>query len=573
MLNSIRKLLSPPVFEGNQEKTRIAGQLNSILLFVTITSLIALPFLTSFTESSNRLPILFLVLSAVTVEIIAYLFMRRGQVTLASNLFLLTLGVSVLGSYAFSTPGSAGATLSLTILIAFTTLLRDARAILRLIAFIIAFTLFIIFAQDHHWITPALAASTNPISNWVSNSFALIIAGLGLYLSSLSLKRALDSSLSAQVRLQKSNQDLDELRKELEQHVAERTSALDRRASQLQTISDLARAIASVQDVETLLPYITNLVSARFGFYHAGIFLIDEAREFAVLSAANSEGGQRMLNREHKLRLDNNSIVGYVTSHGEPRIALDVGADAVYFNNPDLPNTRSEMALPLRISDHTIGALDVQSEQPNAFVDEDIATLTILGDQIAIAIENARLFSAARMALNESEQTFEQYVKQQWSTFANQLRSTGYVFDGNRTSQYVPRGPRERVKSVAQTGRLSLEKESNQITVPIRFRGQTVGVLEVKSKKNNRQWTRDELTLLESAAERAALALENARLVESAQRRASRERAIGEIASRIGAVSDVDSIMQAAVEELGRKIGGAMEVSIELGDRDGQVNV
>jgi len=566
MLNSIRKFLSTPIFADDEEKTRIARLLNFILLFIIIATSLALPLLIVFTEPINRLPLLILSFSFILAELIALMVMRRGQVTLASTIFLLSLGIGILGAYAASAPGSTGAAISLTILVAFTTLLLDARAIFRLIIFIIAFTFVVIVAQNNGWIIPAFTVSTDPISIWITNSFTLVLMGLGLYLSSVSLKRALDNSLTSQTRLQRINQELDELRKALEQRVAERTADLKKRADQLETVSNVARVLTSVQDINKLLPDITQLVSNRFGYYHVGIFLIDEAAEFAVLRAANSEGGARMLNRQHKLKLDSNSIVGFVTSRKEPRVALDVGADSVYFDNPDLPNTRSEMALPLRISGRVIGALDVQSTQPNAFSEEDVVTLTVLADQIAIAIENARLFSASTAALSESERTFERYVKQEWGTFASQAKSTGYMFDGNRTLPVKPKGQQEKIKALAQTGRLSLERASSEITVPIRLRGQTVGFLEVNSKKGNRQWTRDEISLLESAAERAALALENARLVETAQRRASRERAIGEISSRIGAVTDVDAIMQMAVEELGRKISGAMEVTIELGE-------
>src|SRR6185436_19247605 len=168
----------------------------------------------------------------------------------------------------------------------------------------------------------------------------------------------------------------------LEQRVQERTNALEERASELRTVSDVARTLTSVQDLDTLLSEITRLVSERFGFYHVGIFLLDEAHEFAVLRASNSDGGARMLNRHHKLKLDSNSIVGYATTHNEVRIALDVGTESIYFNNPDLPDTRSEMALPLRISGRVIGTLDVQSTEPNAFSEEDAAILSILADQV-----------------------------------------------------------------------------------------------------------------------------------------------------------------------------------------------
>ena len=385
------------------------------------------------------------------------------------------------------------------------------------------------------------------------------------YFASIAGRRQ-DISQKLNIDLRQREIELEQARSVLEQRVVDRTTALEKRANQLQAVSKVAHTIAAIQDMDLLLPEITNLVSDRFGFYHAGIFLLDEKNEYAILRAANSAGGQNMLSRQHKLKLDMNSIVGYVTSRGEPRIALDVGADSVFFNNPDLPDTRSEIALPLHIGGQVIGALDIQSTAPNAFTEEDINVTAILADQIAIAIENARLFSEAREALSESERTFSSYVKQEWTGFASQSKNTGYLFDGTRTTVLDKKDKTEKVKTLAKTGRLSLEKETTELTIPIKFRGQTVGILDVKSKRGNRQWTQDEIALLEAAAERAAFALENARLVESAQRRASRERAIGEISTKIGAVSDLEAIMQTAVEELGRRIGGTAEVTLELGN-------
>jgi GAF domain-containing protein len=325
-----------------------------------------------------------------------------------------------------------------------------------------------------------------------------------------------------------------------------------------------------LQSLDELLPATTELISDRFGYYHTGIFLLDENREFAVLRASNSEGGKRMLARQHKLKLDTNSIVGYAVIHGEPRIALDVGTDAVYFNNPDLPDTRSEIALPLRVGGRVIGALDVQSTIPNAFATEDIATLATLADQVAIAIENSRLFGEAREALKESEETLARYVKQQWQAFSSKSESTGYRYDGKQTIPLEKKNDASVARPLPQTGSLALARESGKLSVPIRFRGQVIGVLDVNSKNKTRTWTQDDLTLIEAAVERAALALENARLVEDSQRRAARERTIGEISTKIGAVSNMEAIMQVAVEELGRRIGGAAEVTVELGENDNQ---
>ncbi|HET9910195.1 MAG TPA: GAF domain-containing protein, partial [Anaerolineales bacterium] len=420
----------------------------------------------------------------------------------------------------------------------------------------IGFTLLSIFAV-FRLATPETFASA------VEGTVLIVFGAIFLYLIITSLQDAVRKSQSSTNELQATNAQLTALRDDLELRVQERTAALEKRALQLQTVASLARTIATLKDLDFLLPEITKLVSEQFGFYHIGIFLIEEAGEHAVLQASNSEGGKRMINRRHQLRLDSTSIVGYVTSRGESRITQDVGYDTVYSKNADLPETRSELALPLQAGGHTIGALDVQSTQINAFSQEDISVLTTLADQIAIAIENSRLFGESTRALSESQLTIEKYVKQAWDSFTQQAKQSGFMFDGKQVIPLEKGTRREQVKAAAKTGRLSLERASDTIAVPIKLRGQLIGVLDVRSKNGQRQWTRDEIAMLEAAAERAALALENARLVDSAQRRAARERIIGEISTRIGAANNFDAILQTAVEELGRKIGGA-EVTLEI---------
>ncbi|MEJ2710024.1 MAG: HAMP domain-containing protein, partial [Anaerolineales bacterium] len=153
----------------------------------------------------------------------------------------------------------------------------------------------------------------------------------------------------------------------LEQRVSERTRELERRSLQIQVAAEVARDVSATRDLSELLQRAVNLVRERFGFYHAGIFLVDEKREYVVLRAATGEAGRKMLLQGHKLRIGEMGIVGYATGSGQPRIALDVGIDAVHFQNPLLPETRSEIALPLKSGDQVIGALDVQSKQAAAF--------------------------------------------------------------------------------------------------------------------------------------------------------------------------------------------------------------
>ncbi len=337
------------------------------------------------------------------------------------------------------------------------------------------------------------------------------------------------------------------------------------RAREFQFISEISRVISQEQKLDILLPLITRLVSDKFNFYHAGIFLTDESRRYAVLRAANSEGGQRMLNRSHRLELGT-GIVGNVAQIGTPRIALDVGADAVFFDNPDLPATRSEMAIPLNARGLTIGVLDVQSTKPGEFTESIVNTLSILGDQIAIAIENARLFARTQQALTEAQALYSQYVQKEWKAFKGKATNVGYhqsVAGGKPLENPVET---DEIRKALHRGETILGRENGSQTepamvVPIKLRGETIGVLNIKAPMKDRKWSREEINMIESVSERLALALENARLFEETNRRAERERVVSEITSKIRSVNDPQVMIQTALEEL-RSVLGASRVQV-----------
>ncbi|HZW02717.1 MAG TPA: GAF domain-containing protein, partial [Anaerolineaceae bacterium] len=330
---------------------------------------------------------------------------------------------------------------------------------------------------------------------------------------------------------------------ELEDRVFERTQELNQqnkalvyRSNQLNTVAAVARDVASAQELETLLSNVTHLISERFGFYHVGIFLLDERGEFAVLRAANSKGGQDMLARGHRLRVGQVGIVGYATGVGEARIATDVGQDAVYFDNPDLPATRSEMALPLRAVGRTIGALDVQSTESNAFTQDDIDLFSTLADQIAIAIQNNRLYAETKGALEEAQRTHRRYLQQEWTREIEEQQA-------HRAFRYSEAG-----LTVAEVTPAKQDNEAVQ-EVPINLRGETIGVIRVQGKVDQ-----EEVETVRAVADQVALALENARLFEQTVRRADRERKVLEITSKIRSTTDPDRMLEVALEELQRAL-------------------
>jgi GAF domain-containing protein/HAMP domain-containing protein/nitrate reductase NapAB chaperone NapD len=335
----------------------------------------------------------------------------------------------------------------------------------------------------------------------------------------------------------------------LEQRVEERTTALSRKTSQLNAASLVARQAAAIKDPLELVNDIVHLISDQFGFYHAGIFLLDENREYAVLLAASSEGGQRMLARGHRLKVGEQGVVGYAAFQKRPRIALDTGADAMYFDNSDLPVTRSEAALPLVTRNEVIGVLDIQSESPQAFTSEDVEIFQTLADQLAVAIESARLFSEMEALVQQLQQTAGE---QTWRVWAGQSQQPAY--------QYTPL----RIQHVAEW--TETQEGTDSLKTPLLLRGRKIGNLFLK-RKGAADWSDQEQNLVQELASQVALALENARLLEEAQLRAVRERTLAEITSRIGSAFDVDSVLRTTAQEIGRALGD-VEISVHLREDD-----
>lgn len=335
----------------------------------------------------------------------------------------------------------------------------------------------------------------------------------------------------------------------LEKMVADRTAALERRAIQFQAAAEVGRAATNLRDLNQLLPEVARLISERFGFYHTGIFLLDNSGEYAVLQATNSEGGKRMLERQHKLKVGEVGIVGYATGNREARIALDVGRDAVFFDNPDLPETHSEMALPLITGDELLGALDVQSKREAAFSDEDIAVLQVLADQVAIAIENARLFQRNQEMLESARRTYRDVSKAAWNELLRTQPELGFLATSTQDTRPITGDWDFSALTNARQGNIT-HIDQRTIAIPIILRDQLLGAVRLKKPDDANPWTNDEIELMDTLIDQLEVALESARLYQETQRRAKREQSVTEITTKIRATTDPQTMLRTAVSEL-----------------------
>ena len=526
----------------------VAGSANSRALAITLAALVA----------------------AAVLEAVALFYTLRNKVVLAKAVVpaALTLMITVIALSTNSIHDISVVAYPLIIVIA--TLLQGKRASIVTLPLAVG-AIILMGTLDMLGVTTAAVARKTGIDDIVAGCVLLLTTSGILNLMVARLNSAVGRAESNEKAQLEANQELTKLKVSLEQRVEDRTSELSqrgheledasneirKRAEQFEAIAQVTQAIISIRDLQELLPRIAKVISDTFGFYHVGVFMMDTTNEYAVLSATNSQGGRQMMQRAHRLRVGEQGIVGYVTATGNPRIAMDVGKDAVFFENLELAETHSEMALPLTSGNRVIGALDVQSTEQGAFKEEDVKMLGLLANQVSLAIENARLFDETRRALAESQSISRQTLREAWSKLPAEQNIRGYRYTSTGA------GPLDKPVDLTETAEgktTARSTESGRVVVPIELRGETIGTLVIQSPSSN-ILDDDQMDLIRAVAERVAISAENARLFDETNRRAERERLVSDITGKIRSVNDPQSMIQTAMEEL-RKALGASRVEV-----------
>jgi GAF domain-containing protein len=559
----IRKFLNPPVFEKDEDNFR-AKFIHGFAL--TAVVILSLSILTG-GFSSERYTTNIVLLVLITIQWLSLYLLRKGKIT-ASGIILVTLGWLGLTFQAYTADGVRD-----TIIVAYIAMALLASIVINwwtggvIILASIAAIWGLAFLEVNKLITPEFRS---PIEFGRDLTLIFLAITALIYFSTTSLRDAVRRASKSEANLRQSNEELQGLNQNLEQRVSNRTAELElanqrneKRAKQFEAIAQVARATASNQELQTLLPRLAEVTSEQFGFYHTGIFLLDENREYAVLTAANSEGGKRMLQRGHRLRIGQMGIVGIVAATSAARIALDVGADASYFENPDLPNTRSELALPIRTANDLIGVLDIQSVEGNAFQPEDIEVLSTLADQVAIAIQNARSYEITQELLKQAEKQSGAYIRESWKTLQSQEKRIGYMVTGSTVKQLQKPMSSPPIEEAMSTKRTVVESgKSAVLAIPIQLRNEVIGIINICGSDRH-DWDDDEKDIAEAVADRLSLALETSLLIETTQRRAEIERVTSEVSGKISSTTQFEAILRTAAEELSRVLGGS-EVYVQL---------
>lgn len=426
-------------------------------------------------------------------------------------------------------------------------------------------------AIHQNWVAPQVTEGLNALEALIieGGSFLFTTVTLTLILWSfgqswyktLSKEKERGSQLQIQVR-------------ELERDIAR----YQRQTSQMQATADIAHAGSSILDPEDLMSQSVNRIQdgfSRVGVYFVGLFLFNEAQRVAELRAATGEAGQLLLDMGYSVSIDETSTIGRCIIHRQARIAQDVGAGTLRFDAVPMPHARSEIALPLRSRGRILGALNMTSTQGDAFSEADITILQTMADQVAVAIDNAVLYSQTRTALEQLQAIQRRYVTQAWREFLTKkpVVPVDYTQPGAKLedSKFLRQARRAAIvheRTVATNSPSPGDSENgatpqSALVVPLKLRGQVIGTMALHETDHQRAWTAQEIALAQNVAEQVALTIENLRLVDETQHRATRQRTISEVTTSIRETLDMETVLRTAVQEI-RQALGLPEVQIRL---------
>lgn len=427
----------------------------------------------------------------------------------------------------------------------------------------------------------------------ITRNIAIPLAGLAR-----TAKRITEGDLEAEVPVVKQRDEVGQLATafgdmttqlremigSLEQRVADRTH-------RLKTVASLSERLNAILDFDDLLDELVNRVKTSFDYYHAHVYIIDETQRNLVMTAGAGEAGVQMKAAGHHIPLDApTSLVAQAARSGEIVWVDNVRQAEGWLPNPLLPDTFSEMAVPIVLEGEVVGVLDVQEDEIAGLDEGDANLLRSLSSQVAVAIRNARLFAEVDTALADARISQERYLEEVWNRtrFSTQAGTYLYTRPGvTPLAETIQQGAKQQALQQkkptlisAGNGQSGSDVESQpgqSMVAPVKLGGRTIGTLQLhqlaQDEPGTSAWSEDELALVGAVLEQVAQTAENLRLVEETQEQANYERTVGEITDKLRAAPSLNALLEVASRELGQRLGVPYTV-LEMGiDSDRKIDL
>jgi GAF domain-containing protein len=538
MLEQVRNFFRPPVFLEDEDKTRKAKYAHATTLVLFVAA-VAYEASTRASAIAAPLSIFELIMIGFALICLAGLVLLKKGYVRSTSIALVALVWLTSNGFAATSYGARDVSFIVNFAIVLMAgLLLGWQASL-IFTFFSALSGFALAYAEQNGLIKVDSYSVFLFVRDVTVVF--VLNGILILYLIRGLEDSLNKSRSNLKELESANTNLNFTQAELRNRTSDLLIAndqLENRTRKLHAIAEVTRTATALRDFDRLLSSITGIISSQLGYYHVAIFLLDQHKQYALLRSANTEVGLKMLSRGYRLPVGQLGIISSVSQVGQPRIASQSTNDRLLATDLELMETQSELALPLKSGDEIIGVLDIHSRKADDFTEDDISTLSILADQVGIALQNALLFEESQRALREASVESRQVSKHAWQGYTEAIQTKGYRYDG--------------IKSEPLKEKKILHSDNDPLLIPVQLRGQTIGRLKLNASDQSHVWTDDELLMVNATAERVALALEGARLLDEAQRRALRESFLSDVTTKLSTSFQLDSILRDTVQELGQ---------------------
>jgi GAF domain-containing protein len=531
--------------------------LNRLLIIIAALAVPPMAFVIAIAKPED-MPSVLIYGSLALIVVVMAIFRRLGVQIRAWGLLLVGYSGGIL---ALTRGGLAGdGRIYLMALPILALMLVGRRSgIITTVVSLITFLIFAGFAQLGwlgQWMPQAAHVNPLDLENWLEAgaTMALLLVPLVVLLALFAdlQKKTLGAEHQAIASAVQSSTLLQEHAEQLEN--ANRLLAAQ--AGALSGAVEIARQ--GLTDEQSLLEQFANLLLKRFGLYYAGLYLLDAQREYIVLRAASAQDGQKVAGLGGKLPVSSEDLVGQTARSGSGDL-LPVAPGSI----SDLPNTRWRAVLPLKGRLETTGVLDIHFDTDHAPSKEQVQVLRTLADQLAVALENVRLFRQTQESIEAERRAYGELSRHAWAELLSTRPDIGFLSDEHGIAPagdvWLPQ-----METAFETGEIAQGRDGGRtLAIPIKVRGQVIGVLDASKSASSEAWNEEEVDVLQTLTEQLGTALESARLYQDTQRRATRERLVGEVTARMRESLDVERVLQAAVREFGKTLG-ADEVKIRL---------
>lgn len=480
--------------------------------------------------------------------LLSYWLGRRGRIKLAAYIPASVVFLAMAGSFLQVGVGHIS-TIGMAMVVVTAGILIGVEAATLFVVLSVIVYLLSGYAQQSGLIPNAMLPAETVVIDAIGLGLGLTVLVIFNWISSREMQRSLRAERDLTARLQVQSRELEHL-------VQQRTLSLQRKAIQLEATAAIAKLTSELVAPQELMKRVIELIQSRFGYYHVSAFILDETGNWASLAASTGEVGRALMEKHFRLAVGSVSMIGWATANRTLRVAQNVDQDPFYFRMPALADTRSELAIPLIVGNRLIGALDIQSSESEAFTEDDIRTMEAIADELAIAIDSARLLRQTQQQLERFESSYRELAQPSWRRIARSIEES-LLQAGIPTPIASDEGlpTFETIERAARNREVVLSEDQREVAIPIQMRGEVIAIIGARKPAEHQRWSHEDLALLQAISSQIALAMESARQYSEEHRRLAELEVVNRVSQAVSQHLRLESLYRVVHAQINQVLG------------------